>query len=272
MDIDVGQSFQNMLDTVLRVVPQILLFLVILFVGWLVAKALERATDAVLERVGFDRMVERGGIRQAMSKSGYDASSIVAKLVYLAALLFTLQLAFGVFGDNPVSDLLRGVVAWLPNAFVAVIIVVVAAFLAGMVRDIIRGALGGTNYGGILATVAYAFILGLGIIAALTQAGIAVAITGPVLVAVLGTIAGIAIVGVGGGLIRPMQSRWESWLNTAQREMVDLRQQQAMSSSMSSSSMSSSSTPNDPSSLYGTGSSGMSPTIPPTTGGTGRPS
>jgi hypothetical protein len=43
-------------------------------------------------------------------------------------------------------------------------------------------------------------------------------VTTPILVAVLATIAGILIVGVGGGLIRPMQSRWETWLHVAERE------------------------------------------------------
>jgi MFS family permease len=269
MDINIGQSLQNVLDTVIRLIPQILLFLVILLVGWLIAKALERLTDAVLERVGFDRLVERGGIRQAMSGSGYDPSSIAAKLVYLAVLLFTLQLAFGVFGPNPVSALLAGIVAWLPQAFVGIIIVVIAAYLAGMVRDIVRSALGGTSYGSVLATVVFAFILGIGIIAALAQIGVAVAVTGPLLFAVLATIAGIAIVGVGGGLVRPMQQRWERMLNTAETEMVDLRQQErAFAGSgrtrdpLDTGTGMTGTTSTDP--LYGgTAGTGMPPTTPP---------
>lgn len=252
--MDIGQSLQNMFDTVLRVAPQVLLFLVILIVGYFVAKALQRVTDSVLERLGFDRLVERGGLRQAMSRSGYDASDIAARLVYFAVLIFTLQLAFGVFGNNPVSDLLRGIVAWLPQAFVGIVIIVVAAYLAGMVRDIIRGALGGTSYGPIVATVAYAFILGVGIIAALTQIGVAVAVTGPILWAFLFAVSGIAIVGVGGGLIRPMQERWERWLNSASREMIDLRQQQMQRATSSSAS---------PSSGLGTPGSSRSSTMPP---------
>jgi MFS family permease len=271
MNVDVGQSFQNLLDTVIRVIPQILLFLVILLVGWLIAKALEKATDAVLERVGFDRMVERGGIRRAMTNSGYDPSSIAAKLVYLAVLLFTLQLAFGVFGPNPVSALLAGIVAWLPQAFVGIVIVVVAAYVAGVVRDIVRGALGGTTYGSILATVIFAFILGIGIIAALAQIGVAVAVTGPILFAVLATVAGVIIVGIGGGLVRPMQQRWERMLNTAEDDMVDLRQQREREGAAvggtgyrdTDSLGTGAREAGDSTGLYGTGSSGMSPTVPP---------
>jgi hypothetical protein len=61
-------------------------------------------------------------------------------------------------------------------------------------------------------------ILGLGVIAALNQVGIATTVTTPILIAVLATIAGILIVGVGGGLVRPMQARWEAWLERAAAE------------------------------------------------------
>ncbi|MET8837069.1 hypothetical protein ABZV78_24575, partial [Micromonospora sp. NPDC004540] len=62
------------------------------------------------------------------------------------------------------------------------------------------------------------FILGLGVIAALNQIGVATTVTTPVLIAVLATVAGILIVGVGGGLVRPMQGRWENWLTRAEQE------------------------------------------------------
>jgi hypothetical protein len=47
---------------------------------------------------------------------------------------------------------------------------------------------------------------------------VATTVTTPVLIAVLATIAGILIVGVGGGLVRPMQARWDAWLDRASQE------------------------------------------------------
>ncbi len=38
------------------------------------------------------------------------------------------------------------------------------------------------------------------------------------LITILATVGGVIVVGVGGGLIRPMQQRWESYLSTAERE------------------------------------------------------
>src|SRR4051794_7365848 len=197
-------AWTDALRSAVLFVPKLLLFLAILIVGWIVARLLAKGVAKVLARVGFDRWVERGGIKTALARSKYDAAGIVAKLVYYAVLLFALQLAFGIWGPNPVSDLIGGIVAWLPRAFIAIVIVVVAAAIASAVRDVVSGVLGGLAYGRLLGSLAYWFIVGLGVIAALNQVGVAATVTLPVLIAVLAAVAGILIVGVGGGLVRPM--------------------------------------------------------------------
>lgn len=115
------------LNSIATFVPQLVLFVVILLIGVLVAKVLSKAVNKVLERVGFDRAIERGGIGKALQKSTYDPSDVLAKLVYYAVMLFTLQLAFSAFGPNPISDLLTAIIAFLPQVFVAIIIIVVAS-------------------------------------------------------------------------------------------------------------------------------------------------
>jgi hypothetical protein len=223
MDFETG--WNDAWNSVATFLPKLAAFLIILLIGWLLAKLLSKATDVVLERVGFDRAVERGGVGRALESSRYDASDLVAKIVYVAVLLLALQMAFGVFGPNAVSALLADIIAWLPQAIVAIIIVVVAAAIASAVRDIVTGALGGLSYGRILANIAAVFIVGLGIIAALDQIGVATTVTTPVLVAVLATVAGILVVGVGGGLVRPMQQVWERWLGTLERESANVRRE-----------------------------------------------
>jgi len=203
---------------VVTFVPKLLLALVILIVGLLIARLLAKAVEKLLERVGFDRLVERGGVKAALDRSRFDASDIVAKIVYWALVLVTLQFAFGVFGPNPISAWLASVVAYLPNVIVAIIIVIIAAAIAAGVRSLLQGALGGLSYGRVLANFAGAFIIFLGVIAALNQVGIAFTVTTPVLIAVLATVSGILIVGVGGGLIRPMQQRWETYLSRAEAD------------------------------------------------------
>src|SRR4029079_3213013 len=185
-------------------------------IGWFVAKLVYGGVRKGLVKVGFDRAVDRGGLQRVMGS--WSASDIAAKIVQYGLLLFTLQLAFGVFGPNPVSDLIHSVVAWLPKLFIAVVIVVVATAIAGAVKDLIGRTLHGLSYGRFVATVAQIAIIALGIVAALIQTGIGVLVTMPLLIGAVATIAGILIVGVGGGLIKPMQNRWERMLDRAESE------------------------------------------------------
>ncbi len=215
------------LTAVITFVPKLLAFLAILIIGMLIVKVIAKAVEKLLERVGFDRAVERGGIKKALESSKFDASDIVAKIVYYALALFVLQLAFGVFGPNPISDLLTRIIAFLPALVVAIIIVVVAAAIAAAVKTLIQGTLGGLSYGKTLANMASIFILFLGVVAALNQIGVATTVTTPVLIAILATIAGVIVVGAGGGLIKPMQTRWESYLTKAEEEAPKIKQHAA---------------------------------------------
>lgn len=222
--VDVRQTFDDAVQAIVDFVPQLLLFLVILLIGWVIATLLRTALNKILERVGFDRAVQRGGIGRALENSKWDASGLLAAVVYYAILLIALQLAFSVFGPNPISELLGSIVAWLPHLFVAIIIIVIAAAIARVVRDLLSGVLGGLSYGNMLANAASWFIIALGVIAALNQVGVAVTVTVPVLVAILAAVVGVIVVGVGGGLVRPMQSRWEDWLDRAGREAAEARE------------------------------------------------
>lgn len=223
--IDFRQGFSDAWSAVATFVPELVGFLVILLVGWLVARMAAKIVGTVLARVGFDRLADRGGVKRILAKSRYKASDLPAKLTFYAITLIALQLAFGVFGPNPVANLIDGVVAWLPRAAVAIAIIVVAGAIAHAVGEVVGDMLGGLDYGVFIGRIASVFVWGLGIIAALNQIGIATTVTTPVLISVLATIGGILVVGVGGGLVQPMQRRWEGWLNGFEDRLPALRGQ-----------------------------------------------
>lgn len=215
------------LSTITEFLPKLVLFLVILIIGMILAKVIGKALSALLERAGFDKAVERGGVKKALANSKMDASDIIAKLVHYTLMLFVLQLAFGVFGPNPISDLLTQVITFLPKIIVAIIILVVASAIAAAVKTLVEGTLGGLSYGKALANAASIFVLFLGVVAALNQVGIATTVTLPVLVAILAAVVGVIVVGVGGGLIKPMQHRWEGYLTKAEEEAPRIKQEAA---------------------------------------------
>ncbi len=221
----IGEAAGDALRSVVTFLPKLVGFLVVLLIGWIVARLLRAGVHKLLERVHFDRAVQRGGLGDAMARSKFDASGLVAQIVYYGILLIALQIAFGLFGSNPVSTLLNEIVAWLPRAIVAIVIIVVAAAVARAVRDVAVRALAGLSYGRTLANIASWFIIGLGVIAALNQIGVATTVTLPVLITVLATFGGIVVVGVGGGLVKPMQQRWEGWLTRAENEAPQAKAQ-----------------------------------------------
>ena len=206
-------------------IPKFFGFLVILFIGYLVAKAVAKIVDKVLERVGFDRAVERGGIKRALANSNYDASSLVGKVVFYTVFLLALQMAFGVFGTNPVSDLLTSVVAYLPKVFAAILIVVVASAIAAAVKEIVEASLGGLSYGRGLALAASATIVTIGLFAALSQLEIAPPIVNGLFYAALAIIVGSAVIAIGGGGISPMRTQWEKAMTKIEQEGPQMRQQ-----------------------------------------------
>jgi cation transport ATPase len=223
--IDFEGGFEQAWDSLITFVPKLLGFLLIIGIGYFVAKAIEKVLDTILERVGFDRLVERGGLRTALSRSRLDASSILARIVFYLAFLFVLQLAFAIFGPNPMSDLLQGIIAFLPKLFVAVLIVVITAAVATAAKTLIESLLGGLSYGRTLALIASAAVWFVGVAAALNQVEIAPEIVNGLFYATLALVVGVGIVAIGGGGIQPMRERWQRALTKVDEEAPLMKQE-----------------------------------------------
>jgi len=223
--VDFGGAVTDGFRTFATFVPKFLGFLIILVVGYFLAKFIAKLLEKVLERAHFDEAVEKGPVKQALSRSKYDASDIVSKLVFYAIFIPFLSAAVGTLGIQALQQPLDSFIRLIPKIIVAVIILVVGGVVSGAVKKLIENSLGGLSYGRILADGVGVLVM-LGFLkAALDQVGVATTVTGPLLYAVLFTVAGILIVGVGGGLIKPMQHRLETALNKASDEAAAAKQQ-----------------------------------------------
>jgi hypothetical protein len=229
-NIDLTHGVEQAWTNFITFLPKLAIAVGILIVGYFVAKLFTQLLDRVLTRTGFDRMVERGGIKRVLSKTQYHASNLLGKIVFYTILLFVLELAFGIFGPNPISDLLTSVISFLPSLFVALIIIVVASAIGSAVKDILQATLAGLSYGRLLANLAAIAIIATGIFAALNQIHIAPAIVNGLFYALLAAGAGSAIVAIGGGGIMPMRAQWEKWLGRIEQEAPRLRERLAQRS------------------------------------------
>jgi mechanosensitive ion channel-like protein len=132
-----------------------------------------------------------------------------------------------VFGPNPVSQMLTAVIAYLPNVFAALIIVVIAGAIAAGVKQMVQAAIGGLRYGRMLGTIASVAVMFVGIFAALNQLNIAPAIVNGLFYAALVVVAGSATIAIGGGGIMPMRRVWDRTLNRMEQEAPRLKQEAA---------------------------------------------
>ncbi len=132
--VDFTQPVEDGFRTVTTFVPKLIGALLILALGYLIAKAVAKVLDRVLERVGFDRAVARGGIKQALSRSSYDASDIVSKIVFYVIFIPFLSAAVGTLGIQALQQPLAQFIALLPRILVAVILVVIGSVVAGAAK------------------------------------------------------------------------------------------------------------------------------------------
>lgn len=215
-------SFAAALALLFTFIPRLIGFLVILLVGWIVASALSKAVTFLLRKVGFDRIGDRIGLSRLLTQSGIktDAADVLGKLVYWFIFLIFLVPAVNALGLTAVSTLLGQVIGFLPNVFVAILILFLGTFAATIVADIVRGAAGSAKIGNpnIFANVARYAIMGFVALIALEQLGIAPALLNILFTAIVGAAAlaaGLAF-GLGGqDTARKYLNRTESAASTA---------------------------------------------------------
>ena len=221
--VEWSQGIEDAFGDVMAFLPKLLGFLAILIIGYFVAKAIGKAVDALLEKAGFDKAVERGGLKKAMEKSQFDASDIVSKIVFYGLFLFVLQMAFGVFGTNPISDLLASVIAYLPKVIAAILIIVVMSAIAAAAKLLIQNLLGGLSYGKALANVAAGAITAVAVFMALSQLEIAPAIVNGLFYGLVALVVGSGIIAIGFGGVQPMQQVWQSNLDKVREEAPNMK-------------------------------------------------
>ena len=217
--MDILPALNGALASFLAFLPNLVFFLLILVIGYIIAKVLTTVIAKLLQRVGLNKLVERSGFQ-------VDAATLTSKVIFYTLMLFVLTTAFGVFGPtNPVSQFLAAIVAYLPLVFVAILIILIAGAVAAAAKGLIQNSLGNLSYGKILANVVSGVILAVGVIAALNQLGIAENIVNGIFYSFLVAVVGIAIVAIGGGGIVPMKSRWEQVLATYDAEKPKIQQE-----------------------------------------------
>ncbi len=191
------QPLQNALNTFLSFLPQLVGAIVILIIGYIVARILQAIVGRVLQGVGFDGWMEKGGIKQYFDRAqtSYTPATVLGRLVFWFVFIIALTMAADALGIPQVSAVLGQLIAFIPSIVAAILILVLAALLANFVSGIVRGATGSNA----LASVAQYAIIVYAVFVAITELGIAVELTAPTFLILLGAVALAAAIAFGMG-------------------------------------------------------------------------
>jgi hypothetical protein len=173
-------------------VMNVLLVILILIIGWLVAKAVRAIVtkglrglklDDLSDRIGLDALLEKGAVAFSMSE-------LVGIICYWMVMLVTFMVSINAIGLTIAADLLNRVVLYVPNVIAAIFILIVGMFIATLLKSIVQTAASnaGISQSKLLASTVEGVIIAFAIFVSLEQLQIGIRITELTLGIFLGTI------------------------------------------------------------------------------------
>jgi hypothetical protein len=200
--VEVGDSLQRGLDEFVGFLPRLVGFLIILLIGWLIARAIKAVVVKALHGVGVDCALQSGSAGPYVDRVLPDArvSEIVGTIAFWFVFLGALAIAVSQLGIGALDNFLQAIAAYLPNVVVAILIFVAAGALASAVSALLARTAGDTATGKIAGVAAPILIMGIATFMILDQLQIAPAIVEITYIALLGSVAlGAALAfGLGG--------------------------------------------------------------------------
>jgi mechanosensitive ion channel-like protein len=164
---------------------------VILFAGYLIAKVLEKLTERLLRRIRLNYLLERGGVTQAVERSGthVNPTRVIANLVFWLVMFTVILLAANALGLQSLANVVSTLVSYIPSVIAAIVIVLIGIVLGGFVGGLIQASTGGLHGGRALARTGRGGVILLAVFMALQQLGIATDIVTTAFAILFGAIA-----------------------------------------------------------------------------------
>lgn len=137
----------NILTEILNFIPHLVNGLIILIVGYLISALARWIIRTVLHRLRFDELADRVGITNALSSLGVrlPLSNVIAQIVFFFLLLSFATSAVMLMGLPAIASLLQNVLAFVPRAISAAIIIIFGSMLARFLGETITNVAGNVN-------------------------------------------------------------------------------------------------------------------------------
>jgi hypothetical protein len=200
--VNISQSLQRSLDSLIGFIPNLIGFLIILLIGYVIARVVKAVVATVLEKVGLDRALSGSpaGTYVERASPGARPSRLVAAVAFWFIFIYAIAAAVGALKIPALTNFMANVQNYLPNVIAAVLILVVGVAIAGAASGFVQRVLGDTSAGRIMRAIAPSLILAIVVFMVLTQLRIAPAIVIATYIALIGMLAvsGALAFGLGG--------------------------------------------------------------------------
>jgi Conserved TM helix len=174
-----------------ELIPALLGALIIVFAGYLLARVLEKLVERFLRRIRLNSMLERGGVTQAVERSGSDVNPtrVLANLVFWLVMFAVILIAANALGLQSLANVFSELVSYIPSVIAAIVIILIGIVLGGFVGGLIAAAVGAMHGGRALARIGRGGVILLAVFMALQELGIATDIVTTAFAILFGAIA-----------------------------------------------------------------------------------
>jgi hypothetical protein len=118
--------------------PQLIAALLVLIVGWLIAKLIRKAFVRVLRLLRVDVAAEKSGIENFLLRGGvqFTTVTILGSLIYWLILFMVLFAALNILGLQAAADIFNKIIVYIPNVIVAIVVLIFGTMFAKFIQGI----------------------------------------------------------------------------------------------------------------------------------------
>ena len=130
-------SYNTFIQQIAGFLPNLIGALLILIIGWIIAKIFRALSIKFLKLIRFNVVTEKARVDQFLADGGVKKSTIqiIGSLFYWLIMLIVLLTAFNSLGLSAASTLFNQVFMFIPNIIVAVLVLILGLFLANFISQ-----------------------------------------------------------------------------------------------------------------------------------------
>ena len=203
---EVRTALTEMMSNFAHLLPKLLLAIILLVIGYVVAKLLAKTVSILFSKLGVDGVLERSGFTAQLRKAGIKSvpGAFVATLLFWLTMLFVIKVAAQAASIRDISDIIVAIISFMPNAITAALIMLFGFIVADVIKNAVFNALDeqGLEYARTLSKIIFGFIFILILTVALAKINIQTELLNATVKIILGALGLALALSLGLGLKR----------------------------------------------------------------------